>query len=554
MAFLNADIPHFYALLRREYLYDLRRGHGEFEPCAVFAVCSIPSRALMFHAMTEAGAAIWRLPISAFAWKDDAPVQPLDHLELWDCYDEETEVLARSGWRRFADVRAEDELATVNLSTDTLEYQRPTRLIRKRYQGPMVQLGGGPRQRVNVLVTPRHRMVVNTNGNAGIRLAQDLKYWDTLKTTVGSWFGDDRPTRHIPAAGAHPAVDVDAEAYAELLGWYVAEGCVSESRAPSQTSTQRRVYISQMSGPKRDRLRELVARLPWTWHDAGNSIATNNQQLFREVKDLGDVYTKTVPCWIKEASPRVIRAFLRGAVDGDGHRESGRDRYWTVSPRLADDMQELYLKVGSRATIRVRPGKSYTINGRTGHGVDQYAVVECHTRGAHLCASSKRSLIREVPYDGDVYCATVPNGTLVVRRGGKPIVCGNCFSYEVAVNEYDYLRGLRCRTILKDREWYDAAYMFTVDWCGSAYAEDPGEGGHKCAHILRLDNGNYAAQPNNRILFAEPSFIARPFRARPDYLTNSHVWRCEGLSKWAAEDSQRMFYATEATDDAGQAR
>ena len=31
-----------------------------------------------------------------------------------------------------------------------------------------------------------------------------------------------------------------------------------------------------------------------------------------------------------------------------------------------------------------------------------------------------------MPYDGEVWCATVPNGTLLVRRGGKVSFCGNC--------------------------------------------------------------------------------------------------------------------------------
>ena len=46
-------------------------------------------------------------------------------------------------------------------------------------------------------------------------------------------------------------------------------------------------------------------------------------------------------------------------------------------------------------------------------------------------------------------------------------------------------------------------YLFTVDWAhpdsnilDADHSEIPHE--HKCAHILALDDGNYAAQPNNR--------------------------------------------------------
>ena len=41
--------------------------------------------------------------------------------------------------------------------------------------------------------------------------------------------------------------------------------------------------------------------------------------------------------------------------------------------------------------------------------------------------------------------------------------------------------------------------MFTLDWCESEDAEEAGDSAHKCAHLIALDNGNFAAQPNNRI-------------------------------------------------------
>ena len=58
---------------------------------------------------------------------------------------------------------------------------------------------------------------------------------------------------------------------------------------------------------------------------------------------------------------------------------------------------------------------------------------------------------------------------------------------------------------------YHGEYLFTVDWAhpesnivDTEHSEIPDQ--HKCAHILALDNGNFAAQPNNRILWNIPSF------------------------------------------------
>jgi hypothetical protein len=79
--------------------------------------------------------------------------------------------------------------------------------------------------------------------------------------------------------------------------------------------------------------------------------------------------------------------------------------------------------------------------------------------------------------------------------------------------------------------------MFTVDWYGSEDAEEVGDGGHKCAHFIALDNGNFAAQPNNRIQWFCPAFIT-PFKEKPDYLTNTRVWKVERET----ETTQAFFY------------
>jgi hypothetical protein len=117
-----------------------------------------------------------------------------------------------------------------------------------------------------------------------------------------------------------------------------------------------------------------------------------------------------------------------------------------------------------------------------------------------------------------------------------------CFSYDVTVIECGYLKDLRCAVLLKDRTWRDGRYMMTFDWYGTPYADEPGEGGFKTAHLIALDNGQFALQPNNRMKWFEPSFITKPFDTPPDYLTNSHVWHCETKHKWSMPDDDKYFY------------
>ena len=90
MAYLNANIPLQYSQIRREYLYDLKKHHGEVEDCIIFGISSMEGRAILFHALMENGAIFYRLPISAFIQRGykpkEVPNRRLDELELWNCF------------------------------------------------------------------------------------------------------------------------------------------------------------------------------------------------------------------------------------------------------------------------------------------------------------------------------------------------------------------------------------------------------------------------------------------------------------------------------------
>ncbi len=92
----NADIPPLECWIRAEYLYDQRSHFGKFVSAVVFGVTSIPGQAIQFHCLLNTGAQIARMPISAFVHKKDAPLLPLDHLELWDAYSYDVNVHAFS--------------------------------------------------------------------------------------------------------------------------------------------------------------------------------------------------------------------------------------------------------------------------------------------------------------------------------------------------------------------------------------------------------------------------------------------------------------------------
>ena len=83
-----ANVPYIKCYVKKEYLYDLEKGHGEFEECVLIAVKSMQGRALMFEAYIPAyGACFDKFPLSAFVWRNDITDEdqlPLGQLCLWD--------------------------------------------------------------------------------------------------------------------------------------------------------------------------------------------------------------------------------------------------------------------------------------------------------------------------------------------------------------------------------------------------------------------------------------------------------------------------------------
>ena len=126
----------------------------------------------------------------------------------------------------------------------------------------------------------------------------------------------------------------------------------------------------------------------------------------------------------------------------------------------------------------------------------------------------------------------------------------DCFSYYPSVHQFDFLNGIKGKYLGKDKKFYHGSYLFTVDWAhpennilNTEHSEIPDE--HKCGHVLELDNGNYAIQPNNRILWNASNFTTK--NNWPDYLVQTTEWSVEGDFK--TEDTDKMFYQIEESPD-----
>ena len=119
----------------------------------------------------------------------------------------------------------------------------------------------------------------------------------------------------------------------------------------------------------------------------------------------------------------------------------------------------------------------------------------------------------------------------------------DCMSYRFTVLEKIGLRNLGVKFLGKNKQWHHGRYLFTVDFCADGMDADTGfteqAEEHKSFNFIRLENGQFAAQPNNRCLWYDQSLIPAEVKF-PDFQAAKNFYTVDGSRKWSAGDD--WFY------------
>lgn len=122
------------------------------------------------------------------------------------------------------------------------------------------------------------------------------------------------------------------------------------------------------------------------------------------------------------------------------------------------------------------------------------------------------------------------------------LVLWDSFSYHVHCHQFAMLKSKRMEYVTRAKERLGGVYLFTLDWFGgdsfAGFAEHPGQ--HKCGHMIKLDNGNFALQPNNRLRVYDPNFVTKPL-TYPRRLAR-HLYSSEQSGKWTTSDDDEYRY------------
>ena len=178
-------------------------------------------------------------------------------------------------------------------------------------------------------------------------------------------------------------------------------------------------------------------------------------------------------------------------------------------------------------------------------GQNEYTAADVHS----VASIQKRTPLFEAFLENGVNWTRRPIHAFCWKTNAETLpltehVYWDCFSSYIDVQVRERLSGLRADLISITGVKRQGVYMFTLDWSEGdfneldfGYASKPDQ--HKCGHVIQMDNGNFAIQPNNRmrvfdsnmgVNWSEPPLINR--------LVNTRVWSVEDEPKWTTTETE----------------
>ena len=361
------------------------------------------------------------------------------------CYDEKTEVLTENGWKKFPEVSYSDKICTLNLKTDRIEFQPPKRIYTYIYKGKMYKL---KTKRVNLLVTPNHKLLYRPCDFRKakpyiLKQAQSLFGKSKIFKKDGIWIGESpeyfklpeveirHGSRYYSGLRKKKETRLPIKPWLKFFGFWLAEGWTTGGKGGDYN-----VCICNNDRKLLNEMKQILESFGYKVYQRGKVVRVRDFQLFYYLKKFGKCYDKFIPLEIKSLSKELLEIMLEYYIKGDGHiyGRTGRGlSATTTSIRLRDDLQEIALKIGISAYYKLgyRKGKIFISPGCKKiykQRNDSWIIFFIrHNMPIILPSTIKKHNYTEswVDYEGFVYCVTVANHVVYIRRDGIPLWCGN---------------------------------------------------------------------------------------------------------------------------------
>lgn len=366
------------------------------------------------------------------------------------CFSDDTEILTDTGWKKMMDATLKDKIATLD-KNGGLEYQHSTEIIKQRYIGELIAFSN---YQCDLLVTPNHSMYVRERDDLKRKQFKLLPAYESIRwerarmLKVAAYDAKDQEWFCFPLNAEarknakFPWVEkITMDDWLEFFGYFITEGCTYKRRRKRIVNGKlyegQDYYVliaqsEEKNSENYEKIKRCLTRLPFTFgvfNDHQFYIA--NKQLYFYLNQFGKSHQKFIPRDLLGLSHRQLTILFEAMMLGDGSKRG--DVYFSNSYRLISNFQELLLKVGYAGNISMHDKRKrkplYNI-----HILNRF-------NSKYKTPSYPKQTVKW--YDGFVYCVTVPNHIVFVRRNGKALFCGNCYDEGKRVAEtlcFDYHR------------------------------------------------------------------------------------------------------------------
>lgn len=329
-----------------------------------------------------------------------------------ECFDDKTEVLTASGWKFFKDLKEQELVAQMNIENRQISFSKPNNYIEKDYYGEMHLYEN---KRTSICVTPNHRITLINPHTRKLSLKE---------SSAGTWGRNYLYPINGVVDGSRSLSSLE-----RLLIAISADGTIRSLCKSYQEDTSRQndmtvdVHITKQR--KIDRLKELLSDVginPNQRSKAGSegSIFTfslsglTDQDTLLNIKNFGFVD-------ISSYDTSKANEFVEELLFWDGNH-SGQKLWYSTNIEAVNKVQSVAIisKYGSTIVLNKAGLDDVTILGNKVKTKDCFVV--SFTEETERVYPHRKL----IPYDGKVYCVTMPEGTVVTRRFGKVSVQGNC--------------------------------------------------------------------------------------------------------------------------------
>ena len=365
------------------------------------------------------------------------------------CYDKDTEVLTKDGWKLFKDINiTTDEFVTRNQQNGQVELHKAIDYITYDYEGILHEYSS---QNISLSVTPNHSLFikpfdVRIKHDYKLVPSEEIKFKRFYMTKTFNYTSKVVPTVQINGysylrnyKGVYKekftdTLNLDKEYFLPLLAWYLSDGSVyyntkENSACISIAQTQ---CAKNVMNRTRERIADLISNLGFTAHMNKGAVRFKSLTLGKFFKELGYCNEKYIPFDLFECfNQRYAKMFIDEYLKGDGSIDkNGCGKLYTSSKKLADQLYTLCFMAGYTCKIRViNPRGVHEINGHIVNAkLPSYVInvtLSENGRNREILIKKDKHLTQKY-YNDKVYCVTVPNHTLFVRRNGIAVWCGNC--------------------------------------------------------------------------------------------------------------------------------